>query len=191
MADIHPEITPELRTWIEAQHLFFVASAPLTGDGHVNVSPKGMDCLRVLDAHTVAYLDMTGSGNETSAHITEAGNGRLTMMWCAVKGPARILRLYGTGEVVLPGDANWPDLHALFPNLPGTRQIIINHVSKVQTSCGYAVPLFDFIQQRDTLSKYWVQKADQLDTYHREKNAVSLDGLPTPIGQRANATKGD
>src|SRR5690606_38357983 len=132
MAKVHPNITPEFRDWIERQHVFFVATAPLAADGHVNVSPKGHDCLRVIDDATVAYLDLTGSGAETSAHIAE--NQRLTLMWCAFEGPARILRLYGRGEVVLPGSTRWEDLIGLFDLLPGARQIVVNHVERVQTS---------------------------------------------------------
>ncbi len=181
MAKVHARITDDLRDWILAQHLFFVASAPLTADGHVNVSPKGKDCLRVLDDHTVAYLDMTGSGNETSAHLAE--NGRVTFMWCGVAGPPRILRLYGRGRVVLPGDAEWDALMAHFTPLPGMRQIVVNDVERVQTSCGYVVPLFDYVDQRDTMDR-WVEAKgdDDLVAYRREKNTTSIDGLQTPIG---------
>ncbi|MEQ8672048.1 MAG: pyridoxamine 5'-phosphate oxidase family protein [Aggregatilineales bacterium] len=183
MATVHEHITDDLRAWIEAQHLFFVASAPLTGEGHVNVSPKGMDCLRVLDEHTVAYLDLTGSGNETSAHLIEAGNGRITLMWCAFDGSPRILRLYGNGRVILPDTPEWESLAPKFTMLTGARQIIVNEVSMVQTSCGFGVPFFDHVGDRDTLPKLWEQRGEEaLKTYHQERNAVSVDGLPTPIG---------
>src|SRR5687767_15228277 len=105
MAKVHPEITPELQQFIEQQHLFFVATAPLSSEGHVNLSPKGHDCLRVLSPMRVAYLDMTGSGNETSAHLLE--NGRITFLFCAFEGAPKILRLYGKGRTVLPGSAEW------------------------------------------------------------------------------------
>ena len=180
MAKVHEYITDDFREWIEKQHIFFVASAPLTGDGHINLSPKGMDALRVLDEHTVAYLDMTGSGNETSAHLSEAGNGRITMMWCAFEGPPRILRLYGKGRVVLPDTPEWDSLIRQFTMLTGARHIIVNEVSRVQTSCGYAVPFFDFKEERETLVKWANTKGDDgLVEYREEKNMVSIDGLPS------------
>src|ERR687893_231773 len=119
-------ITAELREFIERQRMFFVATAPLAAGGHVNVSPKGLDCFRVLGARRVAYLDLTGSGNETSAHLRE--NGRLTLMFCAFQGPPRILRLYGTGTTALPGSPTWAELRPLFPDHPGARQIIVADV---------------------------------------------------------------
>lgn len=180
MAKVHEHITNEFKTWIETQHVFFVASAPLDGSGHVNVSPKGMDCLRVLDDQTVAYLDMTGSGNETSAHLTEDGNGRVTFMWCAFEGAPRILRLYGKGRVVLPSSPEWNDLIAHFDMLPGARQIIVNDVERVQTSCGFAVPFMEFQSDREALKKYAETKGeDGLVAYRQEKNMTSIDGLPT------------
>ena len=178
MAEVHERITDEFREWIEKQHIFFVASAPLTADGHINLSPKGMNALRVLDDHTVAYLDMTGSGNETSAHLVE--NGRITMMWCAFEGPPRILRLYGKGHVVLPDTPEWDSIIDRFEMLPGARHIIVNKVNRVQTSCGYAVPFMDYQEDRQTLAKWAEHKgADGIDAYHQEKNMISIDGLPT------------
>lgn len=178
MADVHERITDEFREWIEKQHIFFVASAPLTGDGHVNLSPKGMDALRVLGDHTVAYLDMTGSGNETSAHLVE--NGRITMMWCAFEGPPRILRLYGKGHVVLPDTPEWDSLIDQFTMLTGARHIIVNEVERVQTSCGYAVPFMDYKEDRQTLVKWAEHKGvDGIEAYHQEKNMISIDGLPS------------
>ncbi|MBI1356959.1 MAG: pyridoxamine 5'-phosphate oxidase family protein [Acidobacteria bacterium] len=180
MAKLHESVTPEFREWIAAQKLFFVASAPLGAEGHVNVSPKGHDCLRVLDERTVAYLDLTGSGNETSAHIAE--NGRITLMWCAFEGPPRILRLYGRGEVVLPGSQRWAELSPLFEMLPGARQIVVNHVERVQTSCGFAVPLLEYREERPTLQRFALSKGeDGMVEYRREKNQASIDGLPTPL----------
>ena len=171
-------ITAELKAFIEAQPVFFVASAPLSGDGHVNLSPKGLDCLRILSPHRVAYLDLTGSGNETAAHVWE--NGRITLMFCAFAGPPRILRLYGHGEVVLPGTDAWAGLIGLFPTYPGTRQIITVTISRVQTSCGFAVPLMEYRQQRDTLVRWAEAKGDELPRYRDQKNARSMDGLPAP-----------
>jgi hypothetical protein len=178
MARVFEQITPELKTFIEEQPLFFVASAPLSAEGHVNLSPKGLDCLRVLSPSRVAYLDLTGSGNETAAHLLE--NGRITFMFCAFRGPPRILRLYGTGEVVLPESPSWDELIGGFPHYPGVRQIIVAEISRVQTSCGYAVPLMDFARQRDTLLRWADAKSDALPRYRREKNARSIDGLPAP-----------
>lgn len=184
MGKFFDQIDDTVRTFIEEQHMFFVATAPLTPDGHVNVSPKGLDAFRVLSPNQVAYLDMTGSGNETSAHLLE--NGRITFMFCAFTGSANIVRLFGTGRTVLPTDPDWPTYAALFDtSIPGLRQIIVADIDTVGSSCGYAVPLYDFKAQRETLTKYWVNKGhDAVAPYHREKNANSLDGLPTPIGQQ-------
>ena len=167
------------REFIEAQRMFFVASAPL-GGGHVNLSPKGLDTLRVLSPNRVAYLDLTGSGNETSAHVRE--NGRITLMFCAFHGPPMILRLYGRGEVILPVDGPLPGLRALVPDLPGARQIIAVDVHRVQTSCGYAVPDYAFTAQRDTLIRWTDAKGDGIQAYWRDKNSHTIDGAPTPLG---------
>jgi hypothetical protein len=179
MGSTHPSITPELADFIAAQPLFFVASAPLAPDGHLNLSPKGLECFRVLDDRTVAYLDLTGSGNETAAHLLE--NGRITFMFCAFAGPPRILRLYGEGEVVLPGTSRWDGLIGGFPQLPGIRQIVAARISRVQTSCGFGVPRMEYTGQRDTLLR-WAENrgADGLAAYRRQKNARSVDGLPAP-----------
>lgn len=173
-------LLPEHVEFIKRQHLFFVASAPLEEEGHVNLSPKGHDAFRVLSANRAAYLDMTGSGNETSAHLTE--NGRITVMFCAFEGPPNILRLYGKGAVHLPGSAEWEELRPLFPDLPGARQIITVDIRKVQTSCGYAVPFMSYEGDRETLARWAGQKSEEeLAQYRREKNASSLDGLPAPL----------
>ncbi len=180
MAQMFDSISERLREFIEAQHLFFVASAPLAADGHVNLSPKGMDSLRVLSENQVAYLDLTGSGNETSAHLLE--NGRITLMFCAFQGAPQIVRLYGTGRTVLPGSADWEQLSPRFTLYPGARQIIVVDVQRVQTSCGYAVPLFDFVGQRDTLVRWAETKGEAgLETYKQQKNTTSIDCLPTPL----------
>jgi hypothetical protein len=180
MAKTHDSITPQLQDFIRAQHLFFVSTAPLDADGHVNLSPKGLDCFRVLTPHRVAYLDLTGSGNETAAHLKE--NGRITFMFCAFEDAPRILRLYGTGRAVLPGDAEWNDLSAPFPAYPGIRQIIVADITLVRTSCGFAVPLYDYAGERDALIRWAEQKGgENIAAYHRENNTRSLDGLPTPF----------
>lgn len=173
-------ITPELADWIQAQPLFFNASAPLGANGHVNLSPRGLDTLRILDPHRVVILDLTGSGNETAAHLTE--NGRLTLMFCAFDDPPRILRLYGRGEVILPGDPQWSGLRERFdPDLPGVRQIFLLQVDRIQTSCGYGVPHMTLVGQRETLTR-WSEKKGQsgLTEFRQRHNRRSIDGLPSP-----------
>ena len=182
MATMYDSISDELREFIEAQHLFFVATAPLTADGHVNLSPKGYDGFRVLSPNHVAYLDLTGSGSETSAHLLE--NGRITFMFCAFDGPANIVRLYGTGRAVLPDTLEWEELAPHFEMHFSARQIIIAEIDQVQTSCGYGVPFYDFVGERPTLKKWAENKGpDELVTYRAQKNMRSLDGLPTPLSQ--------
>ena len=189
MARTYPAITDELRAFIEAQQMFFVASAPLAADGHVNVSPKGLDSLRVLGPRRVAYLDLTGSGNETSAHLRE--NVRITLLFCAFSGPPRILRLYGTGAAALPGSAAWAELRPLFPGHPGARQLVVADITRVQTSCGFAVPLYDYTGQRETLLRFAETKGEEgLVAYRQQKNACSIDGLTTPLGERTTAEVG-
>ena len=180
MAQTYDVITPELQSFISVQPMFFVATAPLDALGHVNLSPKGLDSFRVLSPLQVAYLDLTGSGNETSAHLLE--NGRITFMFCAFSGPPRILRLYGQGRIVLPGAAGWDELQPLFPTLPGIRQVIVAEITRVQTSCGFGVPLMHYEGQRDTLSRWATAKGeDGLVTYRQQKNMASIDGLPTVL----------
>lgn len=181
MAKVVECITEELKAFIEAQPVFFVASAPLSGDGHVNLSPKGLDTFRILSPDRVAYLDLTGSGNETAAHLLE--NGRITFMFCAFTGSCRILRLYGRAEVVLPATDAWAELIDVFPTYPGIRQIITARISRVQTSCGYAVPLMEYRGQRDTLVRWAEAKGSELPRYRAEKNSSSIDGLRAPQGE--------
>lgn len=184
--EVFDRISDDLAAFIAEQPIFFVASAPLTG-GHVNLSPKGLDTLRVVDPTTVAYLDMTGSGNETSAHLAE--NGRLTIMFCSFSSRTMILRLYGRGRTVLPADEEFAGLRARFEEIPGARQIIVLEVDRVQTSCGYAVPRMDNARARDTLVRWSERKGPEgLVAYQQEKNVVSIDGLPAPIGD-ASSTK--
>ncbi len=181
MGKVFDHITDNIREFVSRQHLFFVATAPLSADGHVNLSPKGMDCFRVLSEQRVAYLDLTGSGNETSAHIAE--NGRITFMFCAFQGSPNIVRLYGTGRTVLPTDAEWGTLAGHFPDYIGVRQIIVAEIDRASTSCGYAVPFMDYRGERETLTKYWEAKADEVSDYQRDKNSASIDGIPTPLGE--------
>ncbi len=165
-----------LTEFIRQQHVFFVATAPLAADGHVNVSPKGQDTLRVLGPSRVAYLDLTGSGVETIAHLKE--NGRIVLMFCALEGPPKILRLHGRGSVIDPPDYEYASLAAHFPPYPGARAVVQVEVTRIADSCGYAVPLFDYKGDRDVLDK-WTEKkgAEGLVAYRREKNTKSLDGL--------------
>jgi hypothetical protein len=180
MAKVLPQIDSELAAWIAAQPLFFIASAPLSGEGHVNLSPRGLDSLRVLAPHEVAFYDLTGSGNETAAHLAE--NGRITLMFCAFAGAPRILRLFGKGEVVRPDAPGWDELrHHFGAGLPPARQIIRITVSRVQTSCGYGVPLMTLQGQRDDLV-HWAEKkgTEGLVEYQQRNNRHSIDGLPAP-----------
>jgi len=146
----------------------------------VNLSPKGIDSFRVLSSGKVAYMDIIGSGNETSAHILE--NGRITIMFCAFDGPPNILRLYGKGYTVLPGDEEWQQLAPLFELQLATRQIIVADIHKVQTSCGFSVPYYEYTGERDHAQKWAENKgAEGLELYIQEKNRISLDGLPTAL----------
>jgi len=171
------KIGDRLREWIAAQRIFFVSTAPLSEAGMVNCSPKGTDSLRVLDAHTVAYLDLTGSGVETIAHLRE--NGRILIMLCAFDGPPKIVRLHGRGEVLEPGSLGFETLRAIFPETPGARAIIRVDVSRISESCGFAVPLYDHVGDRDALTRWAAQKGEAgVAEYRRQKNQQSIDGLP-------------
>ncbi len=177
---LHDGISPELAAWIAAQPVFFVASAPLAANGHVNLSPRGLDGLRVVDRHTVVIRDLTGSGNETAAHLAE--NGRITVMFCAFEGPPRIVRLYGRGEVVTRDHADWNTMLAVFGTaLPGLRQFFRVRIDRVQSSCGYGVPRMTFQGQREELLD-WAQRKgeDGLQDYRRRNNRRSIDDLPAP-----------
>ncbi|MBV8390443.1 MAG: pyridoxamine 5'-phosphate oxidase family protein [Mucilaginibacter sp.] len=180
MAKFYDSILDQHREFIVKQKMFFVASAPLSSGGHVNLSPKGSDSFRVLSDQQVAYLDLVGSGNETSAHLLE--NGRVTFMFCAFEGPPNILRLYGHGHTVLPGHHDWDDLAQHFQLPLSTRQIIVAEIDKVQTSCGYSVPLYEHLGERDHAEKWALNKGvEGLETYKTEKNRISMDGLPTAL----------
>ncbi len=178
MGKVHDRIDERLREFIESQHIYFVATAPTGPGGHVNVSPKGhADTFAVLDPQRVGYLDLTGSGAETVAHLRE--NGRVTIMFCAFDGPPDVVRLHGRGRVVLPHDDEFAELLAHFKPRRGQRAIVVVDVDRVSTSCGFAVPLFDHRGDRDLLEKWSDRKSDaDLDVYHRTRNAESIDGLP-------------
>ena len=182
MGEQFDQITPSLQSFIQAQPVFFVATAPLSEQGHVNLSPKGYDTFRILSPHQVAYLDFTGSGNETSAHLVE--NGRITFLFCAFQGAPQILRLYGRGETVLPGAERWEELLVHFPSYPGIRQIILASIDLVRTSCGYGVPLMELQKDRETLARWATSKGEEgLAEYRGANNSKSLDGLSTPLAQ--------
>jgi hypothetical protein len=196
MGKLYTELDERLTKFIASQPLFFVATAPCLapdgGGGHVNVSPKGYaGTFAVLGPTTVAYLDLTGSGAETIAHLRQ--NGQLTIMFCSFDRQPKILRLYGTGRVVLPGTAEFGKLSAYFPasgygsNPASRRAIIVAELDRIADSCGYAVPLMELAEERDVLVRSDERKTpDQIAAYRAEKNAVSIDGLPAldPVGAR-------
>jgi hypothetical protein len=163
-------------TWIGNQHMFFVGTAPDNG-GRVNLSPKGLDTFRVVNPTQVAYLDLTGSGAETIAHLRD--NGRITFMFTAFDGPPRILRLYGTGSVHLPGEDQFDVLEPMFPERRGVRSIISTSIDRVQDSCGYSVPTMEYRGNRKHLDD-WVEKRSdaQIEEYRSGRNVTSIDGLP-------------
>lgn len=177
MGKVFDEIDESLAAWIGEQRLFFVATAPLSADGHVNVSPRGLDVLSIVDAHTVAWLDLTGSGAETIAHLNE--NGRICLMFCAFDGRPRIVRVHGRGRVVLPGDELFARVEREHPGHVGARAVIVVDVARIADSCGWGVPLMEFVADRDIM-RPWAEKKgeDGLVAYRAEKNARSLDGLP-------------
>ncbi len=178
MSEKFKKLLPKHAEFISAQHLFFVGSAG--SEGLVNVSPKGMDSLRVLSPNRIVWLNLTGSGNETAAHVLE--NSRMTLMFCSFDKQPLILRAYGKAEVVYPRDERWEPLKGHFPPYTGTRQIFDLSIELVQTSCGFAVPFFDFKGDRDTLNS-WADKrgAEGVKDYWKEKNRTSLDGKDTGI----------
>ena len=189
MGKLDDAIEGRLEEFIRRQHVFFVATAPLAGDGLVNVSPKGLDSLRVLGPRTVAYLDLVGSGIETVAHLKE--NGRIAIMFCAFDGPPRIVRLQGRGEVIEPGAPEFDDLAARFPSYPGTRSVIRVDCRRISDSCGFGVPRMAFEEDRTQLSAFAERKGPEgLEQYKAAKNARSLDGLPGLESGRAGPGAG-
>ena len=174
-------ITDAMQSFIEQQHLFFVATAPREG-GHVNLSPKGYDSIRILSSTRAAYLDLTGSGAETIAHVRE--NARITVMFCAFEGKPNIVRLYGRGRIVVPGDAGFAELRAHFDTSPAVergamRSIVDIEVVRTSMSCGFAVPFMDYVGEREKLLEWGEGRSeDDIEAYWDEKNATSIDGLP-------------
>ena len=177
MAKQFPSLTEDKRAFIASQHLFFVATAAATG--RVNLSPKGMDSLRVLGPNRLIWLNLTGSGNETAAHL--AALNRMTVMWCSFTTRPMILRCYGTARTLHVTDPDFAGLAAELPAMPGARQIYDLAIEMVQTSCGYAVPLMDHVQDRPTLAAWAADKGEALPDYWSERNRRSIDGLPTGI----------
>jgi hypothetical protein len=176
MGKVYDRIDDTLAEFIGRQHLFFVGTAPTDPDGHLNVSPKGLDTFRILGSHSVAYLDLTGSGIETVAHLRQ--NGRITLMFCAFEGRPLIVRLYGRGRVVEPGDGDWDGLIARFPDYPGVRSVVVVGVERVADSCGFAVPLYEHKGERSQLIAYAEKKGPEgMERYRAEKNKASIDGI--------------
>jgi Pyridoxamine 5'-phosphate oxidase len=176
MAQVLDAIDDRLATWIESQPVFFVATAPLAAQGHVNVSPRGHDCLSVLGPHRVAWVDLTGSGAETIAHLRE--NGRICVMFCAFWGPPKIVRLHGAGQVLTRGDPGYDEVVAAHPEHPSTRAVITVAVERISDSCGFGVPLMDMVGERDLLRRSAERRGPEgLESYRAERNAVSIDGL--------------
>ncbi len=176
MGKVYERLDDKLVEFIGRQHLFFVGTAPDEPDGHLNVSPKGLDTFRILGPDSVAYLDLTGSGIETVAHLRQ--NGRVTIMFCAFEGGPLVVRLYGRGRVVEPGDPEWEGLIAHFPGYPGARSVVVVAVDRVADSCGYAVPLYEFKGERSQLIAYAENKGPEgIERYKAQKNKVSIDGI--------------
>lgn len=178
MGKVHDAIDEKMARWLLRQPVFFVGTAPLAGDGHLNLSPKGsIGTFRVLGPRTVAYLDLTGSGIETLAHLRE--NGRIVLMFCAFSGPPNIVRLWGRGEAVLPSAPGFAELAGSFPEHPGIRSVVRVEVSRIGDACGYAVPRMSLDAERDVLDLHNAKKGpDGLVAYRHRKNTVSIDGLP-------------
>lgn len=194
MGKLYERIDGRIRAFIEDQPVFFTATAPLDGDGHVNLSPKGREgTLVVLDELTLAYLDFGGSGAETIAHLREPGNGRITLMWCAFSGAPKVLRVHGEGEAVFRDDARWAELIGHFAEAdgPSARAIVVVRARRVSDACGFAVPYMDYREERTQHAEYFARKSDEeFAAYCERKVGVSLDGLPAlplPLPPRSDA----
>jgi len=178
MSKFYTKITSKLHKFIDAQKIFFVATAP--NSGRINLSPKGMDSFRVLSENRVLWLNVTGSGNETAAHLLE--NERITIMFCSFEKVPNILRLYGKGKEIKEGDESWNELISLFPETPGTRQIFDITIDSAQTSCGMSIPYFEFKGERNDLNNWAAEQGKEgIKKYWTDKNQQSIDGLPTHI----------
>jgi hypothetical protein len=178
MAKFYTSITKRLQSFIEKQKMFFVATAP--SNGRINLSPKGMDSFRVINENRVLWLNVTGSGNETAAHLLE--KNRITMMFCSFEGAPNILRLYGKGKEIKPNGADWNDVVSLFPETPGTRQVFDIEIESAQTSCGMSIPFLKYKGERNELNDWAEEKGEEgIKEYWKEKNTTSIDGFPTNI----------
>ncbi|WP_420386012.1 pyridoxamine 5'-phosphate oxidase family protein [Roseivirga sp.] len=178
MAKFYESLSPQLTEFIENQKVFFTGTA--AAEGRVNVSPKGMDSFRVLSPTQVAWLNLTGSGNETAAHLKQIN--RITIMFCAFEGKPLILRLFGTARTIHEQDADWDKYYAMFPPSNGARNIFVVDLSSVQTSCGFGVPLMDYKEDRPVLADWAERKGKEgIREYWNEKNLISIDGLPTGL----------
>ncbi|WP_439131529.1 pyridoxamine 5'-phosphate oxidase family protein [Polaribacter sp.] len=178
MSKFYTKITSRLQKFIEAQKIFFVATAP--NSGRINLSPKGMDSFRVISENRVLWLNVTGSGNETAAHLLE--NKRITLMFCSFEGAPNILRLYGEGKEIKEGNASWNELISLFPETPGTRQIFDITIASAQTSCGMSIPFFEYKGERNELNDWAAEQGKEgIEKYWEANNQQSIDGLPTKI----------
>jgi hypothetical protein len=176
MGQVFDGIDDELAAWIAAQPVWFVGTAPLSGDGLVNVSPRGIDTLSVLGTHRLGWLDLTGSGVETIAHLRE--NGRICLMWCSFDRRARVVRVHGHGRVALPGEPDFDEVVALHPPHPSTRAVVVVDVERVSDSCGFGVPVMDLVEERDLLRPSAEKRGPEgLAEYRATRNATSLDGL--------------
>ncbi len=176
MGKVYEEIDERLTAFIGKQQMYFVATAPLAAEGHVNLSPKGLDSFAILGPHTVAYLDLTGSGIETVAHLRE--NGRIVILFCAFEGPPLLVRLHGRGEAITPEHPDFVDLVARFPEHHGVRSVVRVEVARISDSCGFGVPLYDYRGQRDQLEAWAKVKGEVVVDYQRDNNTQSIDGLP-------------
>lgn len=177
MAQTFEEIPDEFAWWFESQPVFFVATAAADPNARINVSPRGLDTFRVLGPNRVAWLDLTGSGVETIAHLK--ADGRITLMFCAFDGPPKVVRLYGRGKVYEPGDDAYEELRRRFPDLPGARALVDVAVDRVSSSCGFGVPLMEFVGGREELVESARRKGEaKMAAYRARKNAESIDGLP-------------
>lgn len=178
MAKFYDKLTKRLQTFIKKQKIFFVATAP--EEGRINLSPKGMDSLRVVNENRVLWLNVTGSGNETAAHLL--ANPRITLMMCSFGSVPNILRIYGKGQAIHPGDADWKEVVRLFPETPGTRQIFDIKVESAQTSCGMSIPFFDYKGEREALNDWAREKGEEgIQKYWQDRNLISIDGKPTGL----------
>ena len=189
MAKRYPQLSEDQTRFIQQQKIYFVGTA--ANDGTINVSPKGYDSLRVLSPNRVVWLNITGSGNETAAHLAQ--NERMTMMFCAFDGTLKILRLYGKAIAVHPRDPQWDELEQMFDPHPSARQYVDFSIELVQTSCGFGVPFFEIKQERDNMDKWLAVKqreGETIENYWRDKNQLSLDGLPTHILPPTPGSKG-